>query len=180
MIEPDAANGCVRITYVLPSTPAERAGLQSATSSRPSMGADKGLGVEAVSGRLRGKPGTVVAVAVARAAPGRLYDRARGRAAANGRVQDAAGRHRLRLGMEFGRATPYEFDTAVARLNELGAKALVLDLRNDGGGYVNSALDISSRFIANKALVTVEERGKDATTIEAAAIPRSRCRSRCS
>ena len=67
----------------------------------------------------------------------------------------------------FGRATPNEFDTAVARLKSLGAKALVLDLRNDGGGYVNSALDISSRFIANKALVTVEERGRRATTIDA-------------
>ena len=39
-------------------------------------------------------------------------------------------------------------------------------MRNDGGGYVNSALDISSRFIANKALLTVEERGKHATTID--------------
>jgi carboxyl-terminal processing protease len=69
--------------------------------------------------------------------------------------------------MEFGRATPTEFDTAIARLRDSGAKALVLDLRNDGGGYVNSALDISSRFIANKALLTVEERGKRATTIDA-------------
>jgi carboxyl-terminal processing protease len=52
-------------------------------------------------------------------------------------------------------------------LRDAGAKALVLDLRDDGGGYVNSALDISSRFIANKALLTVEERGKRATTIDA-------------
>jgi carboxyl-terminal processing protease len=69
--------------------------------------------------------------------------------------------------MEFGRSTPAEFDTAVARLTSQGAKALVLDLRNDGGGYVNSALDISSRFIASKPIVTVEERGKRATTIDA-------------
>jgi carboxyl-terminal processing protease len=73
--------------------------------------------------------------------------------------------------MEFGRETPKEFDTAVARLNDLGAKALILDLRNDGGGYVNSALDISSRFIANKALVTVEERGQHATTIDSDSDP---------
>ena len=44
---------------------------------------------------------------------------------------------------------------------------MVLDLRNDGGGYVNSALLISRRFIANKALLTVEERGNHATTIDA-------------
>ena len=69
--------------------------------------------------------------------------------------------------MAFGRSTPNEFDTAISRLNEQGAKALVLDLRNDGGGYVDSALDISSRFIANKALLTVEERGHRDTTIHA-------------
>ena len=69
--------------------------------------------------------------------------------------------------MAFGRATPTEFDAAITRLNQQGAKALVLDLRNDGGGYVDSALDISSKFIANKALLTVEERGRHDTTIHA-------------
>jgi len=73
--------------------------------------------------------------------------------------------------MAFGRATPSEFDMALARLQTQGAKALVLDLRNDGGGYVNSALDISSRFIANKALLTVEERGQHDTTIDADSDP---------
>ena len=48
--------------------------------------------------------------------------------------------------MAFGRIDTHEFDTAVSRLNEQGAKALMLDLRNDGGGYVDSALDISSRL----------------------------------
>ncbi|MBV8284243.1 MAG: hypothetical protein JO175_06290, partial [Candidatus Eremiobacteraeota bacterium] len=69
--------------------------------------------------------------------------------------------------MAFGKGTPSEFDTAIGRLKENGARALVLDLRNDGGGYVDSALTISSRFIANKPLVTVEERGRRATTIDA-------------
>ena len=69
--------------------------------------------------------------------------------------------------MAFGKATPYEFDTAITRLKNQNAKAFVLDLRNDGGGYVDSALLISRRFVANKALLTVEERGNHATTIDA-------------
>jgi carboxyl-terminal processing protease len=169
MIEPDAASGCVRITYVLPSTPAERAGLAPGDIVTAVDGvATKGLGVDAVSGRLRGKAGTVVAVAVQRSAAPAIF------AITREDVQPPTVVFKMLpdgIGyvwvMEFGRATPTEFDTAVARLTELGAKALVLDLRNDGGGYVNSALDISSRFIANKALVTVEERGKHATTIDA-------------
>ncbi len=169
MIEPDATSGCVRVTYVLPSTPAERTGLQVGDVITAVDGlSTKGLGVEGVSGRLRGKPGTVVAVTVTRPNAPAVFSITREE------VQPPTVVYKIlpdKIGyvwvMEFGRSTPAEFDAAVARLNSLGAKALVLDLRNDGGGYVNSALDISSRFIANKALLTVEERGKRATTIDA-------------
>jgi carboxyl-terminal processing protease len=170
MIQPDTASGFVRITYVLPATPAERAGLQVGDLITAVNGTTtKGLSVDAVSGRLRGAQGTVVSVALQRSGanvtpvsitretvhpPTVVF-----RMLPNG------------IGyiwvMEFGKATTSEFDTAVARLRDAGAKALVLDLRNDGGGYVNSALEISSRFIANKPLLTVEERGQRATTIDA-------------
>ena len=173
MIEPDPASGCVRISYVLPSTPAERTGLKigdviTGVDGTPA----KGLTVEAVSSRLRGKPGTVVAVSLERSHVPEQVTITRED------VQPPTVVFKMLAGgigyvwvIEFGRGTPAEFDTAVSRLNELGAKALVLDLRNDGGGYVNSALDISSRFIANKAIVTVEERGQHATTIDADADP---------
>jgi carboxyl-terminal processing protease len=169
MIEPDQTSGCVRITYVLPGTPAERAGIQvgdiiTAVDAKPT----KGLSVDMVSSRLRGKAGTVVAVSLQRGTAPSVSSITREN------VQPPTVVFKMLdngIGyiwvMEFGRGTPGEFDTAVSRLNGLGAKALVLDLRNDGGGYVNSALDISSRFIANKALLTVEERGKRATTIDA-------------
>jgi carboxyl-terminal processing protease len=169
MIEPDPASGCVRVTYVLPSTPAERAGLQvgdvlTAVNGTPT----KGLGVEAVSGHLRGRAGTVVTVAVQRTAAAPVFTITRENVQPPTVVfkmlPDGIGYVWV---MEFGRGTPAEFDTAISRLTQQGAKALVLDLRNDGGGYVNSALDISSRFIANKAILTVEERGKHATTIDA-------------
>ena len=169
MIEPDATSGEVRISYVLPSTPAERAGVQvgdviTAVNGTPT----KGRGVEGVSSMLRGQSGTAVSVSLQRTGnPSTL-------SITREDVQPPTVVYKLLAGnigyvwvIAFGRATPNEFDTAIARLNSLGAKALVLDLRNDGGGYVNSALDISSRFIANKALVTVEERGRRATTIDA-------------
>ena len=172
MIEPDSATQRVRVSYVVPSTPAERAGLQVGDVVMLVDGVStKGLGVEAVSSRLRGKPGTVVNVTVARgAAPVQNAKLSITRE----NVQPPTVVYKMLpddIGyvwvIAFGRATPAEFDTAVARLNSQGAKALVLDLRNDGGGYVNSALDISSRFIANKAIVTVEERGQKPETIDA-------------
>ncbi len=173
MIQPDAASGCVRITYVLPGTPAERAGLQVGDVITAVGGVStKGLAVDKVSGRLRGKAGTVASVTVSRSRGTLVISITRED------VQPPTVVFKMLPGsigyvwvMEFGRGTPAEFDTAISRLTSSGAKALVLDLRNDGGGYVNSALDISSRFIANKALVTVEERGQHATTIDSGADP---------
>ncbi len=173
MIEPDALSGSVRISYVLPNTPAERAGLHvgdvvTAVNGTPT----KGLNVEGVSGLLRGKPGTVVAVSLRRdeapLAVSITRDNVQPPTVVFKMLPNGIGYVWI---IAFGRATPGEFDAAISRLNDQGAKALVLDLRNDGGGYVNSALDITSRFIANKALVTVEERGQHATTIDAEGNP---------
>jgi carboxyl-terminal processing protease len=168
MIEPDATSGFVKVTYVLPSTPAERAGLEVGDVLTAVNGTTtKGLAVEAVSTRLRGKPGTVVAVTVERPQASRVFSITRADVQPPTVVfkmlPDGIGYVWV---MEFGKATPSEFDTAIARLTEMGAKALVLDLRNDGGGYVESALEISSRFIANKPIVTVEVRGQHAKTYD--------------
>lgn len=169
LIEPDAASGFVQVTYVLPGTPAERAGLQVGDLVTAVNGVTtKGLGVDKVSSRLRGKAGSVVAVTVQRTQSARVLSITRAD------VQPPTVVFKMLSNgigyvwvMEFGRATPSEFDTAIARLTQMGAKALVLDLRNDGGGYVTSALEISSRFIASKPIVTVEERGTHAKTIDA-------------
>ncbi len=174
IVQPDPASGEVAVAYVVPGTPADRAGLQAGDVLTAIDGTPtKGLSIDAVSGMLRGKAGTVVSVTVqhsAGATPMVL-------SITRDEVQPPTVVFKMLPGeigyvwvLVFGRSTPAEFDTAVARLKALGARGLVLDLRNDGGGYVTSALDISSRFIANKALVTVEERDRH-TTIDASDDP---------
>jgi carboxyl-terminal processing protease len=171
MIAADDATGSVHITYVVPGTPADRAGMRVgdvlvAIDGTPT----KGLTVDNASRLLRGRAGTLVAVNVQRSGEAQPLDFSITRE----EVQPPTVVFRMLPGsvgyvwiMAFGKGTPSEFDTALSRLKDQGARALVVDLRNDGGGYVDSALTISSRFIANKALVTVEERGEHATTIEA-------------
>ncbi|MBV8490149.1 MAG: S41 family peptidase [Candidatus Eremiobacteraeota bacterium] len=170
MIEPDPATQLVRVLYVVPGTPAENSGLRVGDVFETIDGVStKGLTVDAASKLLRGKAGTTVAIAVQRtgSAPSLVEIKRQ-------EVQPPTVVFRMLPGdigyvyvIAFGKATPSEFDTAVSRLKDEGAKAMILDLRNDGGGYVNSALLISERFIANKALLTVEERGQHATTIQA-------------
>lgn len=45
-----------------------------------------------------------------------------------------------------------DFSKAMSRLQEAGIKKLVLDLRNNGGGYLNAALEISSSLIPKSQL----------------------------
>ena len=171
LIEQDPVTQLVRTSYVVPGTPADRAGLQTGDTFVAIDGTStKGISQESASKLLRGKAGSVVHIDVARGDVSTAHDVAITRS----EVQPPTVIYKMLPGnvgymyvIAFGRATPFEFDMGLARLKNAGARALVLDLRNDGGGYVDSALEISSRFIANKALVTVEQRGTAAQTIRA-------------
>ncbi len=58
----------------------------------------------------------------------------------------------------FSHQTPEEFDRAVDRLVELGARSLVIDVRGDPGGVLASAVQIVNRFVANGVVVSTEGR----------------------
>lgn len=60
----------------------------------------------------------------------------------------------------FTSATPGELDRALESIS--GARGLVLDLRNNGGGLVDSAVEVCSRFLeSGTKVVTVERRQSD-------------------
>lgn len=66
----------------------------------------------------------------------------------------------LRIG-SFAATTPGEVSGALARLESQGAAGLVIDLRNNGGGLVASAVQVCSSFLtAGTEVVTVERRSR--------------------
>jgi carboxyl-terminal processing protease len=67
----------------------------------------------------------------------------------------------------FGQNTGNELSAALNRLESQGAKAYVLDLRYNGGGYLNAAIDVSSKFIASGPIVTVQSRAGRSTEYDA-------------
>ena len=67
----------------------------------------------------------------------------------------------------FGRDTGAELDAALSRLQQQGARAVIMDLRGNGGGYLNAAVDVSSKFIPSGPIVSVESRASNITTLEA-------------
>jgi carboxyl-terminal processing protease len=61
---------------------------------------------------------------------------------------------------KFGDDTTSNFNQAANQIISQGAKGIILDLRNNPGGYLESAVDISSKFIpSGKVVVSEEERG---------------------
>lgn len=170
LISPDEATGLIDVSYVVPGTPAEKAGLQPGDTIATIDGVStKGFTNEAASKMLRGKAGTPVHLGIVRAsaAPNDV-------AITRSEIDPPTVVYKMLPGgigyiyvIAFGQNTPAEFDAAVSRVKTAGAKALVFDLRNDGGGYVESALQISERFIASKPLLTVQERGGPDTTVTA-------------
>ena len=169
LISPDESSGLIDVSYVVPGTPAEKAGLQPGDTIATIDGTStKGFTTDAASKMLRGKAGTPVRLGILRAnAPLDV-------SITRSELEPPTVVYKMLPGsigyiyvLAFGQSTPTEFDAAVARVKAAGAKALVFDLRNDGGGYVESALQISERFIASKPLLTVEERGGPDTTVTA-------------
>ncbi|HTZ54257.1 MAG TPA: S41 family peptidase [Candidatus Acidoferrum sp.] len=170
LISPDETSGLIDVSYVVPGTPAERAGLQPGDTIATIDGqSTKGFTTEAASKMLRGKAGTPVHLGIVRGTAQPMDV-----AITRSELEPPTVVYKMLPGsigyiyvLAFGQSTPVEFDAAVARVKAAGAKALVFDLRNDGGGYVESALKISDRFIASKPLLTVQERGGPDTVVTA-------------
>jgi carboxyl-terminal processing protease len=170
LIEPDPATKYVRAYYVVPGTPADRAGILAGDDFISVNGTStKGLKQEDAVKLLRGEAGTTVHLQLAR--DGNPLPTL---AVTRTDVQPPTVIFKMlpqKIGyvaiLTFGRDTPDQFGMALNRLEDQGVRGYILDLRNNGGGYVDSALDISSKFINNDPLLTVEERGSHVYTVQA-------------
>lgn len=116
---------------------------------------------------LRGKIGTTVHVAVRRAGVDSTY------ALVRAQVSDPEVRSALfgttgYLALSrFGSRSGDELKAALADLTRRGARAFVLDLRGNGGGYGDQATAVASAFIAVGPIFTVRERDGVTTTSNA-------------
>ncbi|MCF7853379.1 MAG: S41 family peptidase [Candidatus Pacebacteria bacterium] len=59
--------------------------------------------------------------------------------------------------VQFDEGTTGKLEAALATLNKEGAKALILDLRNNPGGLLTSAVDVCSQFLKPDKLVVFTE-----------------------
>jgi carboxyl-terminal processing protease len=60
--------------------------------------------------------------------------------------------------LSFSETAGEEFDLELAKLQRQGIRTLVIDLRGDGGGIMDSALHIADRFLSSGLIVQLKER----------------------
>ena len=154
----------VTVQRVFPNTPAEDAGVRDgdriiAIADSSAMG----WGLSKVSERLRGTPGSRVVVSFTRQGiptPIRLTFTRREvhiPAVPYSTVLNGAGYIPLQT---FNENAAEEVHTAATQLLAQGARGLVLDLRDNGGGIVEQALAISSMFLKDsQPILSVKSRG---------------------
>lgn len=75
------------------------------------------------------------------------------------RVLDATGRIGYASVQLFGERTAQELRTGIAELDAAGVERLVLDLRGNGGGLVDAAVDIASEFLRDGTVLREQKRG---------------------
>jgi len=161
-----------KVTVVAPidDTPAARAGLKSGDQIVSIDGIEVGAdNVNDTIGRMRGKVGTKVRIAVAREGESEPIE--------FNLVRRHVQVHSVRYEMlkpdfgylritHFSETTNKDFRNAIAELQDSVAgelQGVVLDLRNNPGGVLEAAIDVSDAFLDRGLIVSANGRGHDAT-----------------
>jgi carboxyl-terminal processing protease len=151
------------LTVVAPieGTPAYRAGLQTGDRIVKIDGlSTKDMQLPDAVKRMRGKPGSKVTVAIVREGWTEPKDVEITREQI--RVQSVRS-HDLGNGIayvklrQFQEQTPHDLDTALDKFAKNGLKGVVLDLRNDPGGLLTAAVEVSEKFLDDGKLVVYTE-----------------------
>lgn len=168
-IEVVQSNGDIRIVSPIDDTPAARAGVKPGDIIRAINGhSTEGLRLEEAVEHMRGEPGTEVNLTLYRESDDEEIELTLERDVI--RVQSVS--HRL-LEPDFGyvRVTAFQNDTpestrtAVSTLvedNDSPLRGLVLDLRSNPGGVLNSAVGVADLFLDRGRIVYTEGRSEQA------------------
>jgi carboxyl-terminal processing protease len=158
-IQVEMRKGHVFVIAPIANSPGERAGIQRGDEllSVDGKSIEKGTGMDAVIDRLRGKPGTKVAVELSRPSTG-------------ARLQLSLVRELIKLESvnppqlihdhvgyivisEFSEHTGEEFGRALDQVLEQGIDSLIIDLRNNPGGLLDAAVAVAEPFFRKGELI---------------------------
>ncbi len=171
VIQVDDKTKYISVENIVPDGPADKAGVEQDDLITTIDGlSTKGMSLPQASGKLRGKEGTRVTLTLSRDGAALTAPITITRA----KIHQLSVYEKMlpnKIGYValtvFGKETGNELAAALDRLQQQGARAIVLDLRDNGGGYLEAAVAVSSKFIPSGPIVSVESRASNITTLDA-------------
>jgi carboxyl-terminal processing protease len=162
----DQAKGTVTVVAPIEGAPAETAGIRAGDSilSIDGFAVDQG-NMNDMIGRMRGKPGTPVEIIIERLGEPEPIEfnlkrsHVRVRSVRNEVLDSGFGYIRI---SHFSESTGRDLRSAVTELERNSSEPLqgmILDLRNNPGGVLESAVDVSDAFLDGGLIVTANGRG---------------------
>ena len=150
----------VKVVSVISGSPAEEVGLKTGDVIVRAAGQSLvGLSSDEAVNILRGLDGSTVQISVKQGTLTKdlsVTRRAIKEPTVTGEVLDG---HIGYLDLNsFGTDTPTEFQTTVNRLRNQNVNGWIVDLRDNGGGYLSSALNLAGYFIGPDVAVRIKDR----------------------
>ena len=157
-------NDTLLVTNVLKDGPAFLAGVKQGDKILKidtSQVSGRALPRSEMVGKIKGKSGTLVQLQVLQASTKTpmIYQIKRGRV----EVSSIDAAYMLNTDIayvrisKFGTKTDGDFVNAIKNLKNKGMKKLILDLRDNGGGYVTAATSLANQFLPENKLITYTE-----------------------
>lgn len=149
------------ILRVLPDSPAEQAGVKAGdTIVAVNEESVEGFDSANVAEKIRGEAGTSVKLALLRAGETKQFTITRAK------ISDKSVRTNIANGIGTMIISRFDQDTAqltreaAQNFKDQGVKGVIVDLRDNGGGYLDAARDVASLWAENQVIVTEKTDGR--------------------
>lgn len=152
----------VHIVYVIPGGPSDKAGLQIGDKILrvdDSLLSKKNLSIDEIKARIRGEEGSTISLQLLRNNQPKTVRVTRGRIPVSSidaayLMPGATGYIKLN---KFTNNSYEEFMEALEPLTKQGMQSLILDLRGNGGGFMNEAVEMADEFLDGDKLIVYTE-----------------------
>jgi carboxyl-terminal processing protease len=160
--EIDVKNGVPVIVAPLKDTPAEKAGLKPEDKIlKVDDKSTEGLALDEVVAMIRGPRGSIVKLTILRGDSKESIVIPIARST----IKIPVIHYELKDGVnyvqiyQFSETLPAEFSITVEKILNSGSDKIILDLRNNPGGFLETAVDVASYFISRDKTVVIEDYG---------------------